>query len=162
MKGIYLCAREHRLPGYHIVYNDIDISFKPDLCCSCDEIDLSLYDFIIATPPCNYWSRANYRRNSSNYSLLTKNLLPYCINACIKTGKPFIVENVLNKKLIKPFQYECFYYEYGQHCYFSNILLPSIPKDLFVKQNKAGVCRNKRDNNYNVDLVIKVFLQVIS
>ena len=36
------------------------------------EIDLSPYDVIIATPPCNYYSRANYRRETSEYSQMTK------------------------------------------------------------------------------------------
>lgn len=30
------------------------------------------------------------------------------------------------------------------------------------KQNKAHLCRNKRDNNYNVDLIIKTFLEQIT
>ena len=77
MKGIYLCAKNHRISGVNLDYNDIEPFPGITHCCSCEEIDLTKYDYIIATPPCNYYSRANYRRETSKIAQETKHLLPY-------------------------------------------------------------------------------------
>lgn len=74
MKGIYLAAFKASHPNYDIVYQDIN--GKRDIGGDMMEVDLTPYDFIIATPPCNWWSRANYRRDKSPYALETKHLLP--------------------------------------------------------------------------------------
>lgn len=166
MKGIYLCAYKAFHPNYNLDYNDI-IKTSPHINIICDalEIDLSYYDFIIATPPCNYYSRANYRRETSEYSLKTKHLLPTIIEKCVLSGKPFIVENVRNRKLMKDIinKFPYFYCEYGRHSYFSNIYLPSlvigsIPQE---KENIAGVSRTKRQGSNNVHAVIEYFLSIV-
>jgi len=52
MKGIYLCAFKALHPNVDLIYQD---KFeKRDLMGDCLEIDLTAYDYIIATPPCNY------------------------------------------------------------------------------------------------------------
>ena len=73
MRGIYLAAYKAMHPNHDIVYQDIN--GKRDIGGDMMEVDLTPYDFIIATPPCNWWSRANWRRDSSEYSLKTKHLL---------------------------------------------------------------------------------------
>ena len=78
MKGIYLASYKANHPNHDIVYQDIN--GERDIDGDMMEIDLTPYDFIIATPPCNWWSRANYRRNTSLYALTTKHLLIYFIN----------------------------------------------------------------------------------
>ena len=55
-------------------------------------------DFIIATPPCNFWSRANWRRYSSAYALSTRHLLPGILHRLINLGKHFIISNIFNNK----------------------------------------------------------------
>ena len=100
MLGLYGCARKPRIPGYQIIYNDIEKRFKADLICDIKTIDFSEYDYFIMTPPCNYYSKANYRRDTSKVALETKDLLPYCLKECINTSKPFIVENVNNQVLL--------------------------------------------------------------
>lgn len=97
MKGIYLAAFKANHPNYDIVYQDI--LGNRDIGGDMMEVDLSPYDFIIATPPCNWWSRANYRRNTSPYALQTKHLLPDILRKLCQQDKPWIVENV--KKQIK-------------------------------------------------------------
>lgn len=72
MKGIYLAAFRARHPNYNIVYQDINPRCKCDLQGDMLEVELKDYDFIIATPPCNYWSRANYRRETSEYAQKNK------------------------------------------------------------------------------------------
>lgn len=75
MKIIYLAAFKAHHPNWNMVYQDIN--GKRDIAGDMLEIDLTPYDVIIATPPCNYYSRANYRRETSEYSQKTKHLLPY-------------------------------------------------------------------------------------
>ena len=90
--GIYLAAFKAMHPKYAIVYQDIN--GKRDIGGDMMNVDLTPYDFIIATPPCNWWSRANYRRDRSPYALQTKHLLPDIIKKLCEQDKPFIVENV--------------------------------------------------------------------
>lgn len=161
MKGIYLCSRFARHPNYNIVYNDIDFNCSPDILADCRDVNLEGYDFIICTPPCNYWSRANYRRNFSLYALNTWMLLPEMIEKLIDIGKPFIVENVRNSKLFNEyglFNYKCFIYFIGRHTYWTNIMLP------YVKQSVEHIkylSREKRDNTKNVYEVIEIFLDYV-
>ena len=158
MKGVYLCARKHRIPGYEIDYNDIVDYPGINLCCDMLDVDLTYYDFIIATPPCNYYSRANYRRETSKVAQMTKHLLPSILEKLTKDFKdrPFLVENVCNKTLLPrvPFVYQ---FDYGQHHFYTNVFFWILEEP--VKQNKAHVSRNKRDGNKNVDVVIRSFLE---
>lgn len=101
MKGIYLSACKAHHPKHDIVYQDIDPRYGCDLGGDMLEVDLSPYDYIIATPPCNWWSQANPYYWRSEYSLKTRHLLPLML---IKLGgqrKPFILECVRNLKDIR-------------------------------------------------------------
>lgn len=122
MLGIYLGAYEAYHLNYKIVYQDIN--GKRDLSGDMLDIDLTGYDFIICTPPCNWWSKANWRKNFSEYSLKTRCLLPIMIMRLAKLGKPFIIENVRNKNAFKEFglfDMGVNYYFIGRHTYWSNI-----------------------------------------
>lgn len=101
MKGVYLGACRAYHPNYDLDYNDIVPCYHNNIICDMLAVDLDNYDFIIATPPCNYYSRANWRRNTSEYSLKTKHLLPDIIEKCSISGKPFIIENVRNYNLFR-------------------------------------------------------------
>ena len=98
MKGIYLAACKARHPDYDIVYQDIDKKYKCDIGGDMLEVNLRQYDFIIATPPCNWWSQANPYYWHSEYALKTRHLLPLILIKLAKSGKPFIVECVKNLK----------------------------------------------------------------
>ena len=98
MKGIYLASFKAIHENHDIVYQDIN--GKRDISGDMMNVDLTPYDYIIATPPCNWWSRANYRRDSSQYALETKHLLIDILDKLIKLGKPFIVENVKKQQTI--------------------------------------------------------------
>lgn len=176
MLGLYLCARKHRLPGYNIHYNDIEYYPGIDYVLDCRLLLRNIsskfmrkYDYFIATPPCNFYSRANYRRNQSTVALMTKDLLPLCLEKLSKLKKPYIIENVLNDSLIlkddqisKIIKDNSIYYiKFGGHIFFTNIFMFNFHKSWSHKQNKQNVCRNKRDGNYNVDLVIKEFLRIV-
>lgn len=162
-KGVYLCARLDRYNdiGFDIDYNDIDPKYRCGLTCDCQDIDLARYDFIIATPPCNYYSKANYRRDSSKVALLTKHLLPYCLEYCTFLQKPFIIENVNNVNLLpKKFDKYCYRFTFGGHTFWTNVYFDY--SDLIpVKQFKADVTRSKRDGNYNVHCIINRFLETL-
>lgn len=97
MKGIYLASFKAIHPDYNIIYQDIN--GKRDLAGDMLNIDLKNYDYIIATPPCNYWSKARGSNKPSKYALDTKHLLPGILKKLILLDKPFIVENVRNRPL---------------------------------------------------------------
>lgn len=174
MKIIYLAAFKANHPNWDVIYQDIN--GKRDIGGDMMDVDLTGYDVIIATPPCNYWSRANYRRNISEYALKTKDLLPKIIKKCIDLGKPFIIENVINNKLFKEnglLDVDCFIYEYGRHTYWSNIpfVIKPIKDESFnykpiksgKNKGKMGVfnSKNKRQGGKQVHHVIEYWLEVV-
>lgn len=162
MRGVYLCARKHRIPGYNIDYNDVKYYPGINILGDCLDVNLLNYDFVIATPPCNYWSKANYRRYTSKISLDTRHLLPSLLIRCLEAGIPFIIENVQNLPLFKTFDLlGIYYFTFGGHTFWTNVLFLVPDSSFSVFQNKANVCQNKRDGNYNVDLIIKLFLETI-
>jgi hypothetical protein len=177
MKGIYLASYEALHPEFDIIYQDIN--GKRDLGGDMLDIDLTPYDFIIATPPCNFWSIARGNR-CSQYSLDTKHLLPDIIKKCSKTGKPYIVENVINKKRFAENgiydvanECNCFVYYIGRHTYFTNIELSNEEVDSLHKQNRQDfkyhgnvikyddMENKKHQGGYNVHLVVDYFLNKI-
>lgn len=159
MKGIYLCAREHRIPGYDIDYNDIVAFSGIDIVDDLMNVDVSKYDYIIATPPCNYYSHANWRRDTSRIAQSTKHLLPYCLDLCLTQGKPFLIENVMNSRLLP--KAECYQFDFGQHHFYTNVFMLIPDKSFAVRQNKQYTTPSQRDGNYNVDFVIRLFLERI-
>ena len=86
--GLYLAANKARHSGHHIMYQDIDESYHPDLIGDMldymNEQTLKNVSYIIATPPCNWWSKANPYYWRSEYSLKTRHLLPLIL---IKLGQ---------------------------------------------------------------------------
>lgn len=172
MKGIYLASFIAYHEGHNLVYQDIN--GKRDIGGDMLEVDLSPYDYIIATPPCNWWSRANYRRNTSEYSLKTKHLLIDIINKLKDLNKPFIVENVRNESFFK--QYGLFdnnlkVYRVGRHTYWSNIDLDfsdiiQKPKVEIINGKKyylssQHLSRKDRQGTNEVHEVIERFIQTV-
>src|SRR5690554_3264362 len=164
MKGIYLASHIAQHLNYNIDYQDI--TGKRDIGGDMLDIDLTPYDFIIATPPCNYWSRANYRRETSEYAQKTKHLLPDILDKLRKLGKPYIVENVRNERLFKKhgiLDKADYVYYHGRHTYFTNVPFNPIGiKQRFdfsyggkrlVKNSQGG------ENVYNV---IEYWLKIIT
>jgi site-specific DNA-cytosine methylase len=162
---LYLAAGQALLNcNCNVVYQDKFI--KRDLNGDMLDIDLNGYDLIIASPPCNYYSKANYRRNESIYSLETKNLLPDIIKKLELLNVPIIIENVINKSLMKNIIHntKLFYYEYGRHCYFTNRLfnfngIPQVKDKLLALQSykKFG---STRQGGFNVNIVFEYFINV--
>lgn len=172
MKGIYLASFKALHSSHDIIYQDIN--GQRDIGGDMLEVDLSKYDFIIATPPCNYWSRANYRRDSSEYALKTKHLLIDILNKLVKQNKPFIVENVKNKKFFK--QYGLFdlglhVYFIGRHTYWTNINCPQLEKimqepRIEIKEGKKiylsqNLARSERQGGEDVHEVIEEWINII-
>lgn len=176
MKIIYLAAYKAYHPKWDVTYQDIN--GKRDIGGDMMDVNLDPYDVIIATPPCNYWSIANYRRETSNYSQMTKYLLPGTILRLKYLGKPFIIENVRNYKLMNEYGLmNCglFIYEVGRHTYWTNI--PFNPSN--IKQNndefdyrpllsgkrkgKMGMWSSSknRQGGDNVHRVIEYWLEVV-
>lgn len=170
MKGIYLGACRAYHPNYNLDYNDIEPGYHNNIICDMMKVDLSNYDFIIATPPCNWWSRANWRRDSSPYALCTKELLPNILIKSALSGKPFIIENVRNYSRFKNNgiidicdKYSIFIYEYGRHTYFSNLMcnFNNIDQVNDNIQNSYNGKNVYRQGGYNVHQVIEYWLKLI-
>lgn len=159
MKGIYLASRKHRIKEANLDYNDIiqyDGINKPgDMML----INLDEYDYIIATPPCNYYSRANYRRDLSEVAQSTKHLLPGILSKLALIDKPFIVENVCNKTLLPKTNF--YEFNFGQHHFYTNVFMLVYDKSYAERQNKQYKSQSKRDDNENVNLIIRLFLETI-
>lgn len=170
MLGIYLGAYKALHPNYNLVYQDIN--GKRDLGGDMLDVDLSSYDFIIATPPCNFWSIARGNR-CSQYSLDTKHLLPAIIVKLMKLNKPFIVENVINKKRMQPyglFDVDCKIYFIGRHTYWTNIDLGDISEIEQRQDFKYGgyviqyddMKNQDHQGGFNVYNVIERFLERVN
>jgi len=161
-KILYLAAGHGKIdiPNVQVVYQDLIV--PRDLGGDMLEIDLDGYDLIIATPPCNYYSRANYRRNESEYSLKTRHLLPNIIYKLQRLDVPVIVENVRNKRLMNWFiqSTSLFYHEFGRHSYFTNRLVDfsNIPQIIDNIQYKKNV---SRQGGFNVQLVLEHYIKSV-
>lgn len=162
-KVIYLASYKSILER-----NDFDITYQDKYIqrdvggCMLD-VDLADYDIIIATPPCNYWSKANYRRDSSKYALDTKHLLPGILGKLEDLDKPFLVENVRNRVIMKEVldNFKGFIYEVGRHTYFTNILLNMTNIKQPYDFKYGGIClrSNKdRQGGESVNQIINFFL----
>ena len=171
LKGVYLGACRAYHPKFNLDYNDIIPGYHCNLICDMLDVDLNCYDFIIASPPCNYYSRANYRRDKSDYALNTKHLLPSILNKCIRSGKLFIIENVRNYNLFKELgiidladKNGVFIYEYGRHTYFTNLMFnPFNCKQ--IKDNVTYTCNGKsvyREGGFNVHEVIDFWCSIVN
>ena len=168
MKGIYLFACRARHENYDLDYNDVDGKYGCNITGDAMKVSLKPYDFIVASPPCNWWSKANPYYKTSQYALNTKHLLPDIINKLGKQDKPFIIENVKNKKRMLEngifdliIKYDLCYQFVGRHIYISNVII-----DLDCPQHQDFVYGGKRVNNdgynqggSNVHIVIEKWLE---
>ena len=170
MKGIYLAACKARHKDYDIIYQDIDKKYNCDLDGDMLDIDLTPYDYLIATPPCNWWSIANPYYWYSEYALKTRHLLPLILIKFAKSGKPFIVENVKNIKRYKENRifdicnkFNIKYQIVGRHIYFTNLEIDlQCPQ---IQDFKYGGVRVNNDGynqgGTNVHNVIEIWLKYI-
>lgn len=171
-KGIYLASYKANHPNHNLIYQDIN--GERDIDGDMMDVDLTEYDYIIATPPCNWWSRANYRRNESEYALKTKHLLIDIIDKLIALGKPFIVENVKNSKqfaLHGLFNKNCIVKFIGRHTYWTNVNfftddIVQIPNTIIENGKKKWLSsqhlgRKNRQGTQEVHEVIERFIQEV-
>ena len=166
MNVLYLASGKAKLNYDNVVYNDLLI--KRDLQCDMLEVDITNYDLIFATPPCNFWSRANCNIYSSYYQA-TKHLLPDILKKLSNSEKLYVIENVINKKRMKEngiFDIigDWLYFEYGRHCYFTNILMfmgiiQGVPQKQDFKY--GGKFINKGDDRQGGNNVNAVFNAII-
>lgn len=177
MKAIYLGAYKALHLDFDVVYQDIN--GKRDIAGDMLDVDLTPYDFVIATPPCNFWSIARGNR-CSQYSLDTKHLLPDVIKKCAKSGKRFVVENVINKKRFAEHgiydvaeECGCFIYYIGRHTYFTNVKLEENEIESLKSKNRQDFKYHGKvikyydmkdtdhQGGYNVHIVIDYFLNKV-
>lgn len=166
MKVLYLAAGNDNLDLENVYYQDKYIQRDIGGCML--DVDLSKFDVILATPPCNYWSRANYRREVSEYSQKTKHLLPKIIKKLSKLNKPFIVENVRNKPLFEKYGLYDIpginVYHFGRHTYWSNYDISNLFKfvELPKKENIQYKNRKDRQGGSDITQIFKVFVYFLN
>lgn len=153
MKILYLFSGTHEIPNYDIEY--VDLLNGKDVNNYWDK--LNEYDLILASPPCNYWSRANYRRETSKYAQVTKHLLPLTIQKLKESGKPFIVENVINEPLIKPLQYGVNYFKNNRHGFWTNTNF--VFKGEVQKQGKIQNISNRKRQGLGMREIFEQFIK---
>ena len=160
MKVIYLAAGYGKLKYKNVIYQDKYI--KRDIGGDMLDVDLSKYQILLASPPCNYYSKANRVYLTSKYSLDTKHLLPNIINNFSKTFKPFIVENVINKKRMIDIinNFNGFYYEIGRHSYFTNIMF-NLSNIKFKPCNIKYLSKKQRQGCGGVNEIFDYFIKYI-
>jgi len=169
-KIIYLASFKANHPDHDIVYQDIDEN--RDIGGDMMSIDLSPYNIIIATPPCNYYSKLNRFRETAKYSQMTKHLLPEIIKKLEKQNKPFIVENVRShiiNDLIRSMNFNGFIYQHGRHTYWTNI--PFSPKGIVQQfdfkatgirgDGNIGILAKNKQGGSNVHQVLEYWLKVV-
>ena len=167
MKIIYLASGRAKLSHENVIYNDT--KENRDLKCDMMSVNLEDYDILIATPPCNFYSRARGGFPPSEYALKTKNLLPDIIDKFIRTGKPFIVENVRNAPLFKKlglYNKDCFIYTHGRHTYWTNIMInfQGIPQEYDYKSIPGYGCvrlKSYVQGGKNVNDVFDYFIDFV-
>lgn len=166
MKIIYLASGRAILKHDNVTYNDL---LEPrDIQCDMMSVNLDPYDILIATPPCNFYSRASGGRHS-DYAMATAHLLPDIIDKFIATDKPFLVENVRNEPLfIKLGLYDknCYVYKHGRHTYWTNIPFnpKGIPQEFDFKAIPGYGCvrlKSYVQGGRNVNDVIDYFIDVV-
>lgn len=84
------------------------------------------------------------------------------IDKFIKSGKPFIIENVDNISLM-PFvknSNKIFWFRSNHHIFITNVFM-MIPKVKFPTMNKQLLPYGKRDDNPAVDFWINYFLDFV-
>lgn len=119
---LYLASGYAKIKFDNVVYQDKYI-FR-DLGGDMLEIDIDNFDILIATPPCNYYSKLNRNRDRSEYALKTRELLPRIIEKFSNQDKPYIIENVRShiiNDLIKKSNFNGFVIQHGRHTYWTNI-----------------------------------------
>lgn len=164
MKVIYLAAYKAEHSKFNVTYQDIN--GKRDLPGDMLQIDLAPYDVVIATPPCNYWSKARGNRTKSQYAIDTKHLLPTILLRLSLYDKPFIVENVRSSIKFKEnglFDLPGVHvYFVGRHTYWTNIMFnPSSVKQKFdFAANGKRLVKNSQGGQ-NVHSVIDYWLEVV-
>lgn len=168
MKILYGCCYKADLNIDDVDYVDVIPGLLKShncnyICTSIENIKFTDYDVIICSPPCNYYCRHNWHRETSNYSLSTRHLLPFCINEAYKSGKPFIIENVRNMPMFKKLDIpkDIYIYTYGRHTYFTNVLL-DLSGINQISEDIQNISSNKRQGGSNVNDVFLWFLSVVT
>lgn len=170
MKGIYLGACRARHYLWNIVYQDIDPQYNCDLGGDMLDVDLSQYDFIIATPPCNWYSITNPYSHRSMYSLKTMHLLPCILLKAACSGKPFLIENVRNNVKFSQIgifkiceDLNIYVITVGRHTYFTNVFcdLTSIQQQDFLMCGKRINKDGYNQGGYNVAVVVESWLNCL-
>ena len=147
-----------------VLTNDLYGKHKPDIVGDVVEVPLDNYQILMATPTCNYYT--TLRRNlASQYALNTRHLLPVLIKKYAETGKPFIIENVINQRRMANFLYNLpkgvYFYKHGRHSYFTNVELPLLQNVYQRHEYVKDLKNSERQGGFNVEIVLEHFIDTV-
>ncbi|MCL2621422.1 MAG: hypothetical protein FWD32_00070 [Firmicutes bacterium] len=164
-KTIYLASGYAKLKEFGVIYNDLIIPRENRQCML--EVDLSDYDILIATPPCNFYSYARGAKLPSKYALETAHLLLEIIIKFHGTGKPFIVENVTNRTAldfiwVMAAELGLYRFKHARHTYTTNVRfdISGVPKEFdFCKGGYFVNPFGNRQGGNQVSAILDLFVK---
>lgn len=165
IKTIYLASGYAKLKAENVTYNDLVVPRENRQ--HMLDVDLTQYDILIATPPCNFYSYARGASPPSKYALETAHLLLEIIIKFHETGKPFIVENVTNKTTLDfiwamSADLGLYRFKHARHTYITNIMFDvrSVAEEFdFDSSQKLLNPFNDRQGGYQVSAVFDCFVK---
>lgn len=107
---------------------------------------LSAYDFIWASPPCQHYTQM------LNHGMTDRkkhgNLIPFVRKLLIKSGKPYVIENVAGSPLLNPVMLcgEMFGLKVIRHRFFEASFFIETPQH--IPHRKEGCIRKQNDGGY--------------
>lgn len=114
-----------------------------------DDKFLNSFDVLTASPPCQTHSRTQHLRDAQGRSTIKLDMIPQVREAFIKSGKPYVIENVEGAPLRNPLTLcgSSFGLGVRRHRLFeSNIPLTGLPCDHKSQGRPIGVYGSLKDN----------------
>ena len=110
---------------------------------------LALFDVIVASPPCQTFSRTQHLRDAQGKGTSKVNMIPETRAALVRSGKTYVIENVPGAPLIDPLLLcgSSFGLGVRRHRLFeSNAMLFGLPCDHKGQGRPIGVYGSMRDD----------------
>jgi DNA (cytosine-5)-methyltransferase 1 len=110
---------------------------------------LKEFDVVTGSPPCQLYSRTKHLRDAQGGNARAIDMVPETREAFIKSGKPYVIENVPGSPLIDPITLcgSSFGLRVRRHRNFeSNIKLQGLPCEHKSQGRPIGVYGSKNDN----------------
>lgn len=134
------CSMGYYMAGFEVV--GVDIEFQPRypfrfIQSDMFDIDLSEYDFIHASPPCQGYSITRHLHKEKAHDLLVDRVRTF-LKA---SGKPYVIENVVGAPLINPISLNG--YMFGLQVKRTRLFESNVPLYLPTRYYLGGIIPEK-------------------